>query len=293
MIVVIGKSGQLAQACAQLLQQSNVAYVCFGRQDINILDKQSIHETLDEVENIDAIINASAYTAVDQAESEQQQAIAMNATAVELLCAYAKSISAFFVHVSTDYVFSGQANQPYLPGAPYQPVNAYGHSKMLGEQAVQSLYPEGSCILRTSWVYSEFGNNFVKTMLRLFSQRDQLNVIMDQIGSPTSAHTLAAACVQVVNDRVTGIHHVCDLGVTSWFDFAATIHKQACELGFELKPVVIQPISTSEYPTPAARPHYSVLSTASLRSKATALTLPYWQDALRNVLQRIKQASDQ
>lgn len=291
MIVVIGKSGQLARACAELFKQQRIAHVCLGREDINVLDSDSIQTVLGAYQGIDAIINASAYTAVDKAESEQSQATAINATAVDLLYAYALSVNAFFVHVSTDYVFSGQANTPYLPDADYQPINAYGKSKMLGEQAINARDSEGACILRTSWVYSEFGNNFVKTMLRLFAERDQLNVIMDQVGSPTSAHTLAMTCYEVAKQRLSGTHHVCDLGVTSWFDFAQNIHRQATQMGFELNDVKLLPISTQDYPTPATRPHYSVLDTRSLRANATTLTLPYWQDALTDVLERIKKVS--
>lgn len=288
MIIVIGKSGQLAQACAEQFSQSGMEYTCFGRDDIDVLDEANIAERLNACGDITAIINAAAYTAVDNAETEYDAAFALNATAVENLVRYAKSIDAYLLHVSTDYVFSGQSNSPYLPHENYAPVNAYGRSKMAGEQIITEAYPENSAIIRTSWVYSEFGHNFVKTMLRLFEQRDSLSIIVDQVGAPTSAHTLASVCINCAQHKITGIHHATDLGVTSWFDFANVIYRQAKSLGITTTEVAFTPILTTEYPTPAKRPHYSVLDTSSMRAALQGVTLPYWQDALAHVMNRIK-----
>lgn len=158
---------------------------------------------------------------------------------------------------------------------------------MAGEKAVAEVYSENACILRTSWVYSECGHNFVKTMLRLFATRNELNVVMDQVGAPTSAHTLARVCLQSVKQRLIGVHHACDLGVTSWFDFAIAIYQQAQGLGLISQPVQINPITSDQFPTPAKRPHYSVLSTASLRQALPTLNLPHWQAALTDVMNKI------
>ncbi|MFC3093065.1 dTDP-4-dehydrorhamnose reductase [Alteromonas sediminis] len=288
MIIVIGKSGQLAQACAERFTQLSVPFACLGRTDIDVFDQTAIEQTLNNYSDITAIINASAYTAVDKAEEEREQALALNCTAVGLLSDYAKGLGVPFIHISTDYVFSGKGNTPYLPDDAYQPVNAYGETKMLGERAALSCYPEGTCILRTSWVYSEFGNNFVKTMLRLFSEREQVNVVMDQVGAPTSAHTLAKACHEVIVNSVTGVHHVCDFGVTSWYDFAIAIYTLAQKQDYAFGDVSIQPIGSEAFPTPAARPNYSVLSTVSLRQQLPDLQLSHWQAPLSDVIKRIQ-----
>lgn len=291
MLVIIGKSGQLAQALAKSLQlKPSFEFVCLGRNDLDITNYESLSQTLSGYE-IEAIINASAYTAVDQAESDVKQANLLNAEAVKNLATVAKEHDAYLLHISTDYVFSGKQNTPYLPDTPYAPVNQYGASKMAGEIAITDIYPENSAIIRTSWVYSEFGNNFVKSMLNLMAQRDALNIVYDQVGSPTSADTLAEACLGFVRQNICGVHHVCDLGVTSWFDFAKSIYHYAREMGILHKPVNIMPILSEAYPTPAKRPHYSVLDTASARESLVDVVLPYWQDALQNTLSNLKQDS--
>lgn len=291
MIIIIGKSGQLAQALVKHLSLlGRDDFVCFGRNDIDITQLASINEVLADYQ-VSAVINASAYTAVDLAETETKEANLINGKALENLARYAKEKHAYLLHISTDYVFSGEQNTPYLPDTAYQPINHYGHSKMLGEQAIMALYPENSAILRTSWVYSEFGNNFVKSMLRLMGERDALNIVFDQVGSPTSADTLAQVCLEYTDNSIKGIHHVCDLGVTSWFDFAQTIYRMSHDLGLLHKAVAITPIRSSAYPTPAKRPHYSVLDTTSTRDSLAAFELPYWQDSLYTTLNTLKQDS--
>lgn len=284
MIVVIGKSGQLAKKCAELLGEHES--ICLGQNDIDITSN-SAFAVLDSIKP-SAIINASAYTAVDKAESEKAIALSLNEGAVKRLSSYAAANNIHFVHVSTDYVFKGDKGSPYLPTDDYQPVNIYGETKMLGEQAMLANESNNHCILRTSWVYSEYGSNFVAAMLNLMEQKDQLGIIYDQVGSPTSVDTLARACIAASSQQLQGIHHITDEGVASWYDFAISIQKLAFAHGMLSKQIPIQAISTAQYPTPAARPHYSVLSKQSLKEAIPDLHIPYWQDALEAVLLKIK-----
>ena len=291
MIIIIGKSGQLAQALVKhLVSTEQYDYKCFGRDDIDVMCMSDINEKLGTY-NVSSIINASAYTAVDKAETDIAGANSLNCAAVKNLAIFAKQNDAYFLHISTDYVFSGDQNTPYLPDTKYKAINEYGRSKMLGEKALLDVYPSNSAILRTSWVYSEFGNNFVKSMLRLMNERDELNIVFDQIGSPTSADTLANVCLNFVQQQIKGVHHACDLGVTSWYDFAQVILRMANELKLLKRKVKINPIPSSAYPTPTARPHYSVLDTTSTRNALNVFELPYWQDALYTTLQKLKQDS--
>jgi dTDP-4-dehydrorhamnose reductase len=191
--------------------------------------------------------------------------------------------------VSTDYVFKGDKGSPYLPDDKYEPVNVYGKTKMRGEQAIEESNANGSCVLRTSWVYSEFGGNFVASMLRFMQEKEQLSIISDQIGSPTSVDTLARASIASAHNKLAGIHHVTDEGVASWFDFAKSIQRLGVKHGLLSKAIPIKPINTVDYPTPAKRPHYSVLSKDSFKAALPSVELPYWEDALESVLVKIKE----
>jgi dTDP-4-dehydrorhamnose reductase len=284
MLVIIGKSGQLARKCLQLAGADNA--VCLGRDDIDITS-ESLLQTLHNISPT-AIINASAYTAVDLAESEKEKALVLNCKAVEILSDHCAKHNIHFVHVSTDYVFRGDKGSPYLPEDQYDPVNVYGKTKMLGEQAIQKVNAGGSCILRTSWVYSEFSGNFVASMLRLMEEKEELRIISDQIGSPTSVDTLARACLAAAEHKLTGIHHLTDEGVASWFDFAKSIQRLALEHGLLSKAIPITPINTADYPTPAKRPSYSVLSKDSFKAALPVIELPYWEESLEKVLVEIK-----
>jgi dTDP-4-dehydrorhamnose reductase len=285
MVVIIGKNGQLAKKCLELVGAENA--ICLGRDDIDITS-DSLVQTLDNIKP-SAIINASAYTAVDLAESEEEKALEINYSSVEKLSNYCKTRSIHFVHVSTDYVFKGDKGSPYLPDDKYDPVNVYGKTKMQGEQAIKESNANGSCILRTSWVYSEFGGNFVASMLRFMQEKEQLTIISDQIGSPTSVDTLARACIASAHNKLSGIHHVTDEGVASWFDFAKSIQRLGFKHGLLSKAIPIKPINTVDYPTPAKRPHYSVLSKDSFKAALPLVELPYWEDALESVLLKIKE----
>ncbi|WP_342804838.1 dTDP-4-dehydrorhamnose reductase [Alteromonas sp. M12] len=281
-VIVIGKSGQLAQE----LKNRESSLMCLGRNDIDITNNENINLVLNEHE-ITGIINASAYTTVDKAESQQQQAYDLNAVGVANLAKYASKRNVPFVHISTDYVFSGNKGSPYSVDDVYAPIGVYGASKAEGERAIQQFAPKQSCIIRTSWVYSQYGHNFVKTMLRLMAEKPELAIIDDQIGSPTSASALAKACLYAVKNNVTGVHHFTDSGVCSWYDFALAIQELSIQYGLLEKAISIKPIPTSAYPTPAKRPSYSVLDKASLKTAFDGLQPKHWREELGTVIQQL------
>ena len=280
-LVVIGKSGQLAWEIARLVPEA----MCLGRDDIDITSGEDIAAKLGLI-NPDAVINASAYTAVDKAESDEENAYLLNQTAVANLAKYCKSNNVFFVHVSTDYVFNGEKGSPYTVDDAIEPQGMYGITKAAGEAEVTSVLPAASAILRTSWVYSSHGNNFVKTMLRLMAEKPQLGVIDDQIGSPTWAKGLARACVEAASHRTAGVYHWSDEGVCSWYDFAIAIQQLGLEKGLLQQAVPVKPIPSSAYPTPAKRPHYSVLDKTLTRETFTS-PLNHWREQLSAMMDEL------
>ena len=280
-LVVIGKSGQLAWEIARLVPEA----MCLGRDDIDITSGEDIAAKLGLI-NPDAVINASAYTAVDKAESDEENAYLLNQAAVANLAKYCKSNNVFFVHVSTDYVFNGEKGSPYTVDDAIEPQGMYGKTKAAGEAEVTSVLPEASAILRTSWVYSSHGNNFVKTMLRLMAEKPQLGVIDDQIGSPTWAKGLARACVEAASHRTAGVYHWSDEGVCSWYDFAIAIQQLGLEKGLLQQAVPVKPIPSSAYPTPAKRPHYSVLDKTLTRETFTS-PLNHWREQLSAMMDEL------
>jgi dTDP-4-dehydrorhamnose reductase len=236
----------------------------------------------------DIIINAAAYTAVDRAEQEPDLAHLINSKAPEILAQEADRLGSKLIHISTDYVFDGQHNQPYRPDHPTAPLGIYGQSKLNGEQAITQHCPQ-SWIIRTAWVYGIHGkNNFVKTMLKLGAERDALNIVSDQIGSPTWAADLAATIATLVQTIETkthpspGIYHYTNSGSCSWYDFAIAIFEEAKSYGFPLKIQDIRPIHTDEYPTPAKRPSFSVLDCAALEPWTGQA--PHWRASLRKMI---------
>ncbi len=284
-IIVIGKSGQLAWELSQLSTKSN-EIICLSREQIDITCKQSILRILKKYQ-ANAVINASAYTAVDQAESDKENAYSINALAVQNLAEVCKSLNLHFVHISTDFVFNGQKGSPYLPNDKIEPLGVYGSSKAKGEQAITNTIPNTSCIIRTSWVYSTHGNNFVKSMLKLMASKPELGIISDQIGTPTYAKTLAEVCLSAAKNKVTGIHHWTDAGVASWYDFAVAIQEIAIEKGLLEKSISIKPIRTQDYPTPAARPNYSVLDKTSCADVFPELPLNHWRAQLSDMMDNL------
>ena len=283
MIVVIGSNGQLAWEIQRLAPDS----VCLGRKDINLFETSLLEKKLSEYKPT-AIINASAYTAVDKAEEDSEAAHQLNVTAVENLAKYSADHGCHFVHVSTDYVFAGDKGSPYLPYDPVEPQGVYGATKAAGEKYIQALGSNG-CVIRTSWVYSEHGNNFVKSMLNLMSSRDNLGIVSDQIGSPTWAKTLAVACLEAANNRYSGVYHWTDLGIASWYDFAKATYDIAKQLEMLQSNVDIRPIRTQDYPTPAARPKYSVLEKHGTQERFKETKMHHWREQLTKMLLELKE----
>ncbi|WP_414828624.1 dTDP-4-dehydrorhamnose reductase [Alteromonas sp. H39] len=285
MIVVIGKSGQLAW---ELKRLNPDGCVCLGRDDINVFDPADIKWKLDSLSPV-AIINASAYTAVDNAEKEEAAAEALNVVAVKFIAEYCQNNKINLIHCSTDYVFDGKKGTPYKVDDSIDPQGVYGKTKAEGEKAIRSILPNTSTVIRTSWVYSAHGNNFVKTMLRLMASKPLLRVIDDQIGSPTWAKGLAQACLEAARENITGVFHWSDEGVCSWYDFALAIQELGIESGFLNNQIPVEPIPTKDYPTPAKRPHYSVLDKTLTRKVFKSAELLHWRQQLLEMMNELKQ----
>lgn len=236
----------------------------------------------------DLIINAAAYTAVDKAETEKEAAFAVNALGAAHVARAARERGLRLVHLSTDFVFDGLGSRPYRPGDPENPLGVYGASKLEGEREVLRIGDRGAVVLRTAWLYSSHGANFVKTMLRLMRERNELRVVADQVGTPTWARGLADAIWEIAaRPDVAGLCHWTDAGVASWYDFAVAIQEEAVAIGLLPKAAAILPITTEEFPTPARRPAYSVLD-KSLLWRLLGTTAPHWRVSLRAMLQELK-----
>ena len=278
LFVVTGKNGQLGSEL-QLLAPSFDGQYDFLFADRAVLDLSS-NDSIDHfftAHKPSVVVNCAAYTAVDKAETDRDAAFQINAVAVGKLAACCKAIGALFITVSTDYVFDGNGTSPYLPSDTTDPINYYGASKAEGEKLAVTNNPE-SIIIRTSWVYSRFGNNFVKTMIRLMGERPSLNVVGDQIGAPTYAADLAAAIMHIVAQKAAGnahygIYHFSNSGVISWYDFAVAIGEMIqsnCS---------VAKISSEAFPTPAKRPHYSLMDCSSI-VKDFGVEQPEWKESL-------------
>ncbi|MCQ3828327.1 dTDP-4-dehydrorhamnose reductase [Microbulbifer elongatus] len=282
-ILVTGKNGQLGQ---QLQKQvpAHTTVIAHGRDTLDVADKEQVFTVLQQVRP-DLVINAAAYTAVDKAESDTDQAHRTNARGPENLALACRELGIRLIHVSTDFVFDGKQSHPYLPGDSRKPLGVYGESKAHGEEAIEAILPE-AIIVRTAWVYDREGGNFVNTMLRLMSERDQLGVVADQIGTPTWAGTLANNIYALAqNPKARGIYHCTDAGVASWYDFAVAIYEEGKAAGLiaKEKPVQIKPITTADFPTPAKRPAYSVLDKSRL-VEDSGIELNHWRPVLRKIL---------
>jgi dTDP-4-dehydrorhamnose reductase len=285
-VLIFGKNGQLANELVQS-KPRNIHLLCLGRDDIDICN-------IDEVDNItssfapDTIINASAYTAVDQAESDIEAAYAINEHAVKNIALISKKYNCKFFHVSTDFVFDGKSNCAYQVDSTPNPQSVYGASKLAGEEAIKDSYLEGSSIIRTSWVYSSFGNNFVKTMLKLMKLKEELGIVADQIGCPTYAKGLADFiwCLAERSTKNDLIYHWSDAGVASWYDFAISIQELGLEKGLLKNAIPIQPIPSSAYPTPAKRPSFSLIDSASA-NKACGLSAVHWRKQLSSMMDEL------
>lgn len=283
-ILLTGSAGQVGGELQQLLASSDEV-IALDRQALNLAEPETIRSAIAPLKP-DLIINAAAYTAVDQAEREVDLAEAINGKAPGQLAAAAQQVGASLIHISTDYVFQGQQGYPYRETDAPNPLGAYGRSKLAGEEAVQANC-DRHIILRTAWVYGTYGKgNFVKTMLRLGAEREEIRVVADQIGSPTWARDIAQTIVQLIPNlgpERYGIYHYTNSGVASWYDFAVAIFEEAQQLGLPLKVERVVPITTAEYPTPAQRPAYSVLACAKI-CKALGTIPPHWRQSLRCML---------
>jgi dTDP-4-dehydrorhamnose reductase len=284
-ILVTGAGGQVGRALASRAA-ANVNVIGCSHAELNIADERAVANCV-RLHTPDVVINAAAYTAVDRAETEVEFARSINANGPRHLALAAREVGARFVHISTDFVFDGSSSVPYKPDAATNPLCVYGLTKRDGEQAVLDVLAERSVILRTAWVYAADGRNFVSTMLRAMCSTRSVRVVTDQVGTPTSAQSLAEIIWKLIEKpEVRGIHHWTDAGVASWYDFAVAIAEEAASLGLVLPGVAVTPIATSEYPTPARRPPYSVLDKSSLKSLGIASA--HWRQRLRSVLGEIK-----
>ena len=276
MLLVTGANGQLGNELRLLLGDSAV-YV--GREELDITDEDTVFRVLD-AQNFDAVINCAAYTAVDKAEGDFEAADRINRLGPALLAKYGRRI----IQVSTDYVFDGTAHLPYKEEDAVNPVSVYGSTKLAGEEAVLA-EAETAVVIRTAWLYSSFGANFVKVMRRLGMERDSLGVVFDQIGTPTYAADLAAAIVAMLPQIKAGtkeVYHYSNEGVASWYDFACAIMRES---GL---PCMVRPLETHEYPTKATRPAYSVLNKAKIR-RDFGLAIPHWMDGLKRCIAKLNE----
>ncbi len=283
-LVTGGTTGQLRWELTRTVPDGvDAVFMC--RDQLDVTKPESVAAAI-ETQNPDVIINASAYTNVDKAETDKDAAFSVNHLGVKNLAVAAKEYNARMIHVSTDFVFDGQSSTPYTVGTTTCPLGVYGESKLAGEVDLQTILAEQGLIIRTAWVYSSFGNNFVKTMLRLMSERPEIGVIADQSGTPTWARGLADAIWLSAKMKLVGIHHWTDAGITSWYDFAQAIYEEGQMAGILQNNVRIKPLTTSQYPTPAKRPPYSVLD-KSITWEALDLTADHWRVSLRKMLQEL------
>ena len=275
-ILITGANGQLGNEFRALSNRyPEHAFIFLTRQELSIADATNVTEVLQQ-HHPDWVVNCAAYTAVDKAESEKDIAMSVNAEAAGVLASVCAELNAKFIHISTDYVFDGSSAAPYREDASTGPINTYGLTKLRGEQLVLEKNPD-AIIIRTSWVYSCFGNNFVKTMMRLMSERESINVVSDQVGSPTYAGDLANAIMQIIESgnakNASGIFHYSNEGQISWYEFAQAIKELT---GSNCN---VNPIPSSQYPTPAKRPQYSLLDKTRIRS-VFHLDIPHWKESL-------------
>lgn len=281
-ILVTGANGQLGNEM-RLLAEVNKEYTYFFTDvaELDICDEQAVMNFV-TAHQIDIIVNCAAYTAVDKAEDNQELCDKLNHVAPGYLAKAIQTRGGYLVQVSTDYVFDGTAHVPYTEEQPTCPDSVYGTTKLAGEQEAMK-YCANTMIIRTAWLYSTFGNNFVKTMLRLGREKDSLGVIFDQIGTPTYARDLAVAIFAAIHKSIIpGIYHFSNEGVCSWYDFTQMIHHLA-----DIKTCKLRPLHTEEYPTKAKRPHYSVLDKTKIKD-IYGIEIPYWVDSLKECVMKLK-----
>lgn len=283
-ILVTGSNGQLGNEIKELSHEyPHLRFIYTDEKELDITNEDQVDEFL-TVHKPDVIINCAAYTAVDRAESEEDTALLINSAAARFLAKASAKHNALLVHISTDYVFDGKAYMPYTELNETNPLSAYGRTKLSGELAVHE-YAEKAIIIRTSWLYSEFGNNFVKTIIKYSRERVLLNIVYDQIGTPTYARDLAKTILEILPTAIktsgVEVFHYSNEGVASWYDFAKAIVEYS---GIECK---LNPINSSNYPQAATRPFYSVLDKSKIKERFS-LEIPYWRDSLKECIHRLE-----
>ena len=285
-VLITGSNGQLGSEIKQLKPKyDEIEFMFKDLPELDICDAKSLNSFIID-KNINAVINCAAYTAVDKAEENIEIANRVNSIGVSNLVESLEKVNGKFIHISTDYVFDGKSSKPYKESDKVSPIGVYGETKRAGELVVINSNID-SIIIRTSWLYSSFGNNFVKTMLRMGYEKDSLNIICDQIGTPTYAKDLAKACLEILSrtdyiSKKGKVYHYSNEGVSSWYDFAISIMQLG---GFNCK---VNPIYTKDYPTLAKRPKYSVLNKTKIK-KDFKIEIPYWKDSLKNCINLLKQ----
>lgn len=282
-ILVTGAAGQLGNELHNVLEQNKPGITLYTDiYDLDLTDAAAVRKYIVDNE-ISHIVNCAAFTAVDKAEQEQAICAKVNTDAVKNIAEVAADYGVKVIQISTDYVFDGTAHMPYRESDKVNPISTYGTTKRKGEMVLLSMSPD-AVIIRTAWLYSPYGNNFVKTMLRLGAERSELGVVCDQIGTPTYARDLAEAIYAILTARqwVPGIYHFSDEGACSWYDFTKAIHRIAGITGCNVKPIM-----TDDYPTAAARPPYSVLDKTRIK-KTYGITIPHWEESLQNCIKQIQ-----
>ncbi len=284
-ILITGANGQLGSEMRRLGEVSPNTYIYTDVAELDITNCDAVAAFVKE-NAVDIIVNCAAYTNVDKAESDEATAELINATAVENLARAMKAVNGTLFHISTDYVFGNEGNTPRTEDMPLNPLGVYGRTKLRGEQAVAAVGCK-AIIIRTAWLYSEFGNNFLKTMLRLTAERKQLNVVFDQVGTPTYAGDLALAIFSIIEGDVyegnEGVYHFSNEGVCSWYDFATEIAIAAGNTACK-----VQPCHSSEFPSPVTRPAFSVLDKSKIKN-TFGIEIPHWRDSMLYCIKRLKQ----
>ena len=281
-VLVTGSNGQLASCIKDLAKQyEGLNFIYTDYQELDICDLNQVNTFFKSNKKIDYCINCAAYTAVDKAESDVEKAFEINANGAKNLAIACREFDAVLIQVSTDFVFNGEKNEPYTETDVAKPISVYGASKLQGEIEIKQIL-ETYFILRTSWLYSEHGANFMKTMLKLAETRDEISVVSDQIGTPTYAGDLADVILKIIRSKTKnfGLYHYSNEGVASWYDFAKAIFEASHSQ------IKLNPIKTAEYPTPAKRPFYSVLNKSRIKKNLKVET-PYWRDSLVKALDKL------
>ncbi|HID82210.1 MAG TPA: dTDP-4-dehydrorhamnose reductase [Chromatiales bacterium] len=286
-VLVTGAGGQVGWELQRRMDSDpDIELFAYPRTELDITDYKAVRQKLEDIKP-DWVINAAAYTAVEKAEEDEAKAHQINAEAVGKLAEMVKELGIRLLHISTDYVFDGDSSSSYIPTDDTNPLNIYGKSKLIGELQVMHALEDDALVIRTGWVYSRHGHNFVKTMVKLMQDRDSVSVIDDQVGSPTWANEFARVIAIAVKKDLRGIYHWTDAGVASWYDFAHAIHGMARHLGYVNGKVSVKAISSEEYKTKAKRPRNTVMCKRSIR-EATGYRGHHWRDTLYKMMKELK-----